>query len=142
LTTTTRHKLIATWKNQVGLRRSLDLGAAAVEYGPRCQGLFELAVCPSMTALASVEIPLAWKEGAIRAQGRPPAGGSGGRRNGGGLYRRRAGNTNNRCACGRADQGGASTLDFTAAMAGSYQYPSAVPGHAQKGRAGDFVVGA
>jgi triosephosphate isomerase len=52
--TTTRHKLFATWKNQVGLRRSLDLSAAAVEYGPRCQGLFELTVCPSMTALAPV----------------------------------------------------------------------------------------
>jgi triosephosphate isomerase len=51
---TTPHKLFATWKNQVGMRRSLDLVAVAVECGPRCRDLFELAVFPSMTALASV----------------------------------------------------------------------------------------
>jgi triosephosphate isomerase len=52
--TPTRHKLFGTWKNQVGHQRSLELAAAAVECAPRCQGLFELAICPSMTALASV----------------------------------------------------------------------------------------
>jgi triosephosphate isomerase len=51
---TTRHKLFATWKNQVGLAQSLRLAEAAVKAGVRTEGLFELSVCPSMTALASV----------------------------------------------------------------------------------------
>jgi triosephosphate isomerase len=52
--TATRRKLFGTWKNQVGHERSLELAAVAVECAPQCQGLFELALCPSMTALASV----------------------------------------------------------------------------------------
>lgn len=52
--TTGRHKLFATWKNQVSLAQSLTLAAAAVEAAVRTEGLFELSVCPSMTALASV----------------------------------------------------------------------------------------
>jgi triosephosphate isomerase len=52
--TATRHKLFGTWKNQVGHKRSRELAAVAVECAPKCQGLFELAICPSMTALAAV----------------------------------------------------------------------------------------
>lgn len=51
---TTRHKLFATWKNQVNLAQSLTLADAAVRATARTEGLFELSVCPSMTALASV----------------------------------------------------------------------------------------
>ena len=51
---TTRHKLFATWKNQVGLADSLALTDVAVQAAASTEGLFELAVCPSMTALASV----------------------------------------------------------------------------------------
>jgi triosephosphate isomerase len=51
---TTRNKLFATWKNQVGLAQSLTLAAAAADAAPRTAGLFELSVCPSMTALAPV----------------------------------------------------------------------------------------
>jgi rusticyanin len=36
----------------------------------------------------------------------------------------------------------AGTIDFTASTAGSYQYLCAVPGHAQEGMVGDFVVAA
>jgi triosephosphate isomerase len=51
---TTRNKLFATWKNQVSLAQSLALARAAVEAAVRTEGLFELSVCPSMTALAPV----------------------------------------------------------------------------------------
>lgn len=51
---TGRHKLFATWKNQVSLEQSLTLTAAAVEAAASTEDLFELSVCPSMTALASV----------------------------------------------------------------------------------------
>jgi triosephosphate isomerase len=50
----TGHKLFATWKNQVNLAQSLTLADAAVQAATRTEGLFELSVCPSMTALASV----------------------------------------------------------------------------------------
>jgi triosephosphate isomerase len=48
------NKLFATWKNQESLAQSLTLAGAAVEAAARTEGLFELSVCPSMTALASV----------------------------------------------------------------------------------------
>lgn len=51
---TARHKLFATWKNQVSLAQSLTLAAAAVEAAVRTAGLFEVSVCPSMTALVPV----------------------------------------------------------------------------------------
>jgi triosephosphate isomerase len=51
---TTRHKLFATWKNQVSVAQSLTLVRAAGEAAVRTEGLFELSVCPSMTALAAV----------------------------------------------------------------------------------------
>jgi triosephosphate isomerase len=51
---TTRHKLFATWKNQVSLAHSLTLADAAAQAAVRTEGLFELSVCPSMTALALV----------------------------------------------------------------------------------------
>jgi triosephosphate isomerase len=51
---TTRHKLFATWKNQVSLARSLILADAAVQAAGRTGDLFELSVCPSMTALSAV----------------------------------------------------------------------------------------
>jgi triosephosphate isomerase len=51
---TARHKQFATWKNQVNLARSLALTAAAAEAAAGTQGLFELSVCPSMTALPLV----------------------------------------------------------------------------------------
>ncbi|MEP7161859.1 MAG: triose-phosphate isomerase [Dermatophilaceae bacterium] len=51
---TGRHKLFAPWKNQVSLAHSLTRAAAAVEAAARTGDLFELSVCPSMTALASV----------------------------------------------------------------------------------------
>ncbi len=51
---TTRHKVFANWKNHVSLAQSLTLAGAAVEAAVRTEGLFELSVCPSMTALASV----------------------------------------------------------------------------------------
>jgi triosephosphate isomerase len=50
---TARHRLFGTWKNQVSLAQSLILAAAAVE-AAATEGLFELSVCPSMTALAPV----------------------------------------------------------------------------------------
>ena len=50
----TRHKLFATWKNQVSLAHSLALARAAAGAVARTEGLFELSVCPSMTALVSV----------------------------------------------------------------------------------------
>jgi triosephosphate isomerase len=51
---TGRHKLFATWKNHVSRAQSLALAAAAVEAVASTEGLFEVSVCPSMTALASV----------------------------------------------------------------------------------------
>ena len=51
---TTRHKLFATWKNQVSLAQSLTLADIAADAAVRTEGLFELSVCPSMTALAPV----------------------------------------------------------------------------------------
>jgi len=51
---TTRHKLFATWKNRVSPTQSLTLARAAVQATVRTEGLFELSVSPSMTALASV----------------------------------------------------------------------------------------
>ncbi|MET3808473.1 putative phosphoglycerate mutase [Nakamurella sp. UYEF19] len=51
---TTRHKIFATWKNQVSLAHSLVLADAATRAVSEAEGLFELSVCPSMTALASV----------------------------------------------------------------------------------------
>lgn len=48
------NKLFATWKNQVSPAQSLTLAGAAVDAAARTEGLFELSVCPSMTALASV----------------------------------------------------------------------------------------
>ncbi|MDQ2737435.1 MAG: triose-phosphate isomerase [Actinomycetota bacterium] len=51
---TAPHKLFATWKNQVDLAQSLTLAAAAVDAATRTERLFELSVCPSMTALAPV----------------------------------------------------------------------------------------
>jgi triosephosphate isomerase len=51
---TARHKLFATWKNQLSLAQSLTLADAAARAAVKTQGLFELSVCPSMTALASV----------------------------------------------------------------------------------------
>jgi triosephosphate isomerase len=51
---TTRHKLFGTWKNQVRMAKSLTLARVAVAAAVRTEGLFELSVCPSMTALASV----------------------------------------------------------------------------------------
>jgi triosephosphate isomerase len=51
---TMRHKLFATWKNHVSLTQSLALAAVAADATDQTQGLFELSVCPSMTALVSV----------------------------------------------------------------------------------------
>ena len=51
---TTRHKLLATRKNQVSLARSLTPADAAADAAVGAEGLFELSVCPSITALASV----------------------------------------------------------------------------------------
>jgi triosephosphate isomerase len=51
---TAPHKLFGTWKNQVGLARSLALTAVAVDAAAETDPLFELSVCPSMTALAAV----------------------------------------------------------------------------------------
>lgn len=51
---TRRPKLFATWKNQVSLAQSLALAAVAVRAAAQTEGLFELSVCPSMTALAPV----------------------------------------------------------------------------------------
>lgn len=49
-----RHKLFATWKNQVSMAQSMKLAEVAVDAADTAEGLFELSVCPSMTALASV----------------------------------------------------------------------------------------
>jgi triosephosphate isomerase len=52
-----RHKLFATWKNQASLAQSVTLAAAAVDAVDAADatgGLFELSVCPSMTALVPV----------------------------------------------------------------------------------------
>lgn len=49
-----RRKLFASWKDQVDLAQSLALTEAAADAAVRTEGLFELSVCPSMTALASV----------------------------------------------------------------------------------------
>ena len=49
-----RRKLFATWKNQVSLAQSVTLAAAAVDAAAATEGLFELSVCPSMTALVPV----------------------------------------------------------------------------------------
>jgi triosephosphate isomerase len=43
-----------TWKNQVSPVQSLTLARMAANAAVRTKGLFELSVCPSMTALASV----------------------------------------------------------------------------------------
>jgi triosephosphate isomerase len=64
---TTRHKLFATWKNRVNLAQSLVLADAAVQAAARTEGLLELSVCPSMTALASVAQATAGKV-AVTAQ--------------------------------------------------------------------------
>lgn len=44
----------ATRKNQVRVAQSLPLAGAAVDAAARTEGLFELSVCPPMTALTSV----------------------------------------------------------------------------------------
>ncbi len=61
---TMRHKLFATWKNQVSLQQSLLLAAVAVDASAAIAGLFELSVCPSMTALAPVAAVTSVTEGA------------------------------------------------------------------------------
>jgi triosephosphate isomerase len=63
----TRHKLFATWKNRVNLAQSLVLADGAVQAAVRTEGLFELSVCPSMIALASVAQATAGKV-AVTAQ--------------------------------------------------------------------------
>ena len=46
--------LFATWKNHVSLAQSVTLAELAVDTAGSTEGLFELSVCPSMIALASV----------------------------------------------------------------------------------------